>query len=107
MLVLTRKPGESLRIGGEVRITVVSSAGGQVRLAIEAPAEIAILREEVHERIAAANLAAAQAPSDGLDAVLERVQRPRGESRATETHRARKGRAPAAGDARPARWGEP
>ncbi len=67
MLVLTRKPGESLRIGGEVRITVVSAANGQVRIAIDAPDEVAIHREEVLERIASANQAAAEASVEALD----------------------------------------
>lgn len=60
MLVLTRKAGESLRIGTEIRVTVVSMPGGQVRLAIEAPDHIAIHREEVLERIARENREAAR-----------------------------------------------
>ncbi len=59
MLVLTRRAGESLRIGSEIRITVVAAAGGQVRIGIEAPGHIAVHREEVYERIVAANVEAA------------------------------------------------
>ena len=47
MLVLTRKVGESLIIGDNVVITVVSQKGGQVRLGIEAPASVSIQREEI------------------------------------------------------------
>jgi len=61
MLVLTRKNGESLRIGAEVRLTVLSAGGGQVRIGIEAPRSLAIHREEVFERIEEANREAAGA----------------------------------------------
>lgn len=47
MLILQRKTGESLVIGEEVRVTVVSIEGGRVRLAISAPSEVAILRSEL------------------------------------------------------------
>ena len=59
MLVLTRRHGESVRIGSEVRVTVVASTGGQVRIAIDAPEEIGIFREEIFERVASANVEAA------------------------------------------------
>lgn len=52
MLVLSRKPGESVTIGDEVRITVLSISGKQVRIGIEAPAEIAVHREEIYNKIA-------------------------------------------------------
>ena len=47
MLVLSRKLGESVRIGGGVSITVVKIAGGGVRLGIEAPDGMEIVREEL------------------------------------------------------------
>lgn len=47
MLVLTRKRGESFTIYGElIKITVVDVKGGQVRIGIEAPIEIPVLRSE-------------------------------------------------------------
>lgn len=61
MLVLTRRQGESIRIGSDVRVTIVASSGGQVRIAIDAPMEVGILREELFEKVAAANLEAASA----------------------------------------------
>ena len=51
MLVLSRKPKESLVIDGRIVVTVVEVRGGKVRLAVEAPAEVAIHRSEVYERI--------------------------------------------------------
>lgn len=50
MLVLTRKVGEKLVIGNSIRISVVSIGPGRVKLGIEAPADVTIDREEIHER---------------------------------------------------------
>ena len=51
MLVLSRKVGERIRIGDEVTVTVVRISGGGVRLGIEAPAELSIIREELHKEL--------------------------------------------------------
>lgn len=63
MLVLARRPGERVRIGPDVRITVVAISASQVRIAIEAPDHVAVHREEVFERIEEANREAARAAS--------------------------------------------
>ena len=47
MLILQRRTGESVVIGEDVRISVVSIEGGRVRLAISAPPEVSILRSEL------------------------------------------------------------
>lgn len=47
MLVLSRKVGERILLGDDIRITVVRVSGGGVRLGIEAPAEISVIREEM------------------------------------------------------------
>jgi carbon storage regulator len=49
MLVITRKIGESLIIGGDITVTVVKVAGGGVRLGIQAPAEYVIVRNELQD----------------------------------------------------------
>jgi carbon storage regulator len=51
MLVLTRKPGQSVVIAECIKLTVVAVEGDKVRLGFEAPPEVAIDREEVHQRI--------------------------------------------------------
>jgi len=60
VLVLTRKPGESIRIGENVIIKVLETGGGQVKIGISAPKEMTIHREEIYERIKSANVAAAE-----------------------------------------------
>ncbi len=50
MLILSRRPNESLRIGNNVVITVVGFSGNQIRLGISAPPNVIIDREEVHLR---------------------------------------------------------
>jgi len=50
MLILSRRPNESLRIAGNVIITVVGLSGSQIRLGITAPPHVTIDREEVHQR---------------------------------------------------------
>lgn len=50
MLVLTRKPTQVIRIGSEIVITVVKVRGGQVRLGVSAPKELAVHRQEVYEK---------------------------------------------------------
>ena len=59
MLVLGRKEGESIRIGDEIVVTVVSCSSGQVRIGIDAPARVAVHREEIYDSVAAANRQAA------------------------------------------------
>ena len=50
MLVLTRKPGEKLVIGNAIAVAVVAVTGNQVRVSIEAPADVRVLRGELAGR---------------------------------------------------------
>jgi carbon storage regulator CsrA len=47
MLVLSRKVNEQIIIGDQIRLTVVSIRGNQVRIGLEAPPSVSILREEL------------------------------------------------------------
>ena len=47
MLVLSRKPGESIRINDNITINIVSVGPGRVKIAIDAPKDVTILREEL------------------------------------------------------------
>jgi carbon storage regulator len=73
MLVLTRKQGEGILIGDDIRITVVELKGGGVRLGIDAPREMKVHRQEIVERIKQENKEAAQwdiADLDNLSSLL-------------------------------------
>ena len=51
MLILTRKVGESVLIGNDISITILSVHGNQVKLGVEAPKEVSVHREEIYQRI--------------------------------------------------------
>lgn len=51
MLVLSRKNGEQIVIGGNIIITVVTAASGRVRLGFTAPPEVSIMRKELHTKL--------------------------------------------------------
>lgn len=58
MLVLSRKKGQTIRIGDDIEITIVATANDQVKIGIQAPQNVEILRQEVFEEIQAENKAA-------------------------------------------------
>ena len=64
MLILQRKPNEAVLIGGDIRIVVLRSDGGGVRLGIEAPGHVSILREEILDQIRAENVRASAVASE-------------------------------------------
>ena len=59
MLILTRKIGESILVGDNIRLVVLEIRGKQIRLGIEAPPDIVVLREEIAQRLSNENLRAA------------------------------------------------
>lgn len=61
MLILTRKKDEAIRLGEDIRIVLVQIKGGQVRLGIECPSTMRVLREELYEAVRQENLKALSA----------------------------------------------
>jgi len=53
MLILTRRPGELIKIGPDIEVVVLGVQGQQVRLGVAAPREVVVDRQEVAERKAA------------------------------------------------------
>jgi len=70
MLILTRKVGEAVIVDGDITIRLLEVKGGQVKLGVDAPGQVAIHREEVYLRILEENKKAAmQAGVDDLEAL--------------------------------------
>ncbi len=51
MLILTRKPGETIIIGDDIKVTILSVASKQIRIGIDAPKDVPVHREEIYKRI--------------------------------------------------------
>jgi len=60
MLVLTRKTGESINIGDDVKISIMEIKGRSVRIGIEAPKSMIIHREEIYQKIQEENRLASE-----------------------------------------------
>lgn len=70
MLVLTRKPNQSIMIGEEIEVSVVEIKGDQVKLGITAPRSVKVHRREVFEAIQRENIDAARS----LPGRVERIE---------------------------------
>ena len=68
MLSLARRPGQKIRIGENIVLVIREIRGRQVKIGIEAPPEVRVLREEIYEELCAANRDAARA--GGVPAAL-------------------------------------
>lgn len=79
MLVLTRKAGESIRVGEGIILTVLECAGKHVRVGITAPSHLPVHREEVYLRIKEENLAAAKGKKD-VQTLLKSIPKELGDS---------------------------
>ncbi len=75
MLVLTRRPGESVMVGDDVVVTVLDVRGEVIRLGITAPRSIQVHREEVYRELQQSNRQAAS-PSDQAVRALAKLLKP-------------------------------
>ena len=75
MLVLTRKCGEGIVIGDDVRITIVEVRGNSIRIGIDAPQNKTIHRLEVYERIKSENREALQWNPNDLETLKATLNR--------------------------------
>jgi carbon storage regulator len=66
MLILTRKIGEGLMIGDEISIIILEVRGNQIRLGIEAPVDIPVLRSELYQQCLEENSRASSSPVPDL-----------------------------------------
>jgi|MudIll2142460700_1097286.scaffolds.fasta_scaffold571388_2 carbon storage regulator len=74
MLVLTRKIGESITIGDEIKVYVMEIKGRQVRLGIAAPVETAVHRTEIYQKILEENRLAAQIELEHFQGLTDRKE---------------------------------
>ena len=76
MLVLTRKQEEAIRIGDDIVIKVISTDKNSVRIGIEAPGDVMILREELYQAVSEENKKAAGETDDtALASLKEKLAR--------------------------------
>ena len=66
MLILTRKLGESIQIGDDIRIKIIDVSRSFVKVGIEAPRDVKVHREEIYERIREENILAGASDQGGL-----------------------------------------
>lgn len=71
MLILTRKLGESITIGDDIKVTVLGIYGRQVRIGIEAPLRVVVHREEIYVKIQNENQKAARTIKEDLANVMQ------------------------------------
>ncbi len=70
MLILTRRIGEGVIIGDDIRVVVLEVRGKQFRLGIEAPTDVVVLRDEIFQRLTQENLQAADVLLNDLQALI-------------------------------------
>ncbi len=73
MLILTRKLGESIAIGDDIRVTLIEIQGRQVKIGVGAPKDVPIHRLEIYEKIQSENLRASLATDFDLDRLAQLV----------------------------------
>lgn len=73
MLILTRREGESIRIGHDVVITVMEIRGNQVRIGVEAPRSVQVHRAEVYDQVVEQNRAAVSTLDRAAEILRTRV----------------------------------
>jgi carbon storage regulator len=80
VLVLSRRPQESFRIGHDVVITVLEVSGDKVRIGIDAPAHVQVHRQEVYLEVQRANEEAASASPTAAADLAKAIRGDRGDA---------------------------
>ncbi len=75
MLILTRRPGESIYLGDDIKLTVLSVQGKQIKVGLEVPDDMPVYREEVYLRVQEQNRLALQLTDQDLLAATQLWQK--------------------------------
>lgn len=75
MLILTRRPGESIHLGDNIKITVLSIQGKQIKIGLEVPDDMTVYREEIYLRVQEQNKMAVELSDQDILAAAELWQR--------------------------------
>jgi carbon storage regulator len=76
MLILTRKPEQSIIIDSDIVVTVLAIDGDRVKIGIKAPMEVSVLREEIQRQVGGENRRAATASLFDVQSSLRSLKRP-------------------------------
>jgi carbon storage regulator len=74
LLILTRKLGESITIGDDIKVSILGVRGRQVRLGIEAPNDVVVHREEIYVKIQAENRKASKTVKNDLIGMVKMIK---------------------------------
>lgn len=74
MLILSRKEDESIQIGEDIEIKVVQTAKGFVKIGIEAPKSVLVLRKELLDEVKDKNLLSVKKDNVALDALSKKIK---------------------------------
>lgn len=75
MLVLSRRPGESVVLGDDITVTILEVRGDVVRIGIDAPRSVSVHRAELLEQLASSNQGAASPPEEAVASLAEALKR--------------------------------
>jgi len=66
MLILSRRPGESVHVGDDIKITILSIKGQQIKLGLEVPEHMPVYREEIYLKVQTQNTSALELDNNDL-----------------------------------------
>ena len=77
MLVLTRKSGEAIAIGHDIKISILGVSGKQVKIGITAPDRVLVYREEIYRKIQSENIKASMSLKEDLQELTRLIKKKR------------------------------
>ena len=66
MLILSRRPGESFHVGDDIKITILSVKGQQIKVGLDVPEHMPVYREEIYVKVQAQNASALELDNNDL-----------------------------------------